>query len=221
MFFRSTKKDSPSSPAPSGERDMESAKAEGPPPLPKQLPSPQRMPTNADAPPPMQGFSDQRLGEIEAEPWPSPTSSKTTFGPEKQLQAAFGQIAALLSRTPRFQTMPLVVLRTAVIPAIGTGQFLIAEGKNKKTGRAGPLAAVLWAQVNQQVDERLSCDRGQLLQLGEADRKSGDIVWITLAVGKQRLVDQMIERLRATNFQGRPVKLFADDAESPITLEPH
>lgn len=220
MFFRSKKKSSSPSPATSGEPDLESAKADGPPPLPMQPPSPQPMPENTDAPPPLYGFADERLSEVAAESWPSPTSFETTFGPEKQLQAAFGQIAALLSRVPRFQTMPLAVLRTAVIPAIGTGQFLIAEGKNQKTGRAGPLAALLWAQVNQQVDERLTRDRGQLLQLAESDRKSGDIVWITLAAGEQRLVGQMIERLRVTNFHGRPVKLFVDGAEGPETLEP-
>lgn len=217
MFFRSRKKSTPSSPATSGEGDPGAAIAEGPPPLPLHPPLPQQVSESAESP---LDFPDQRLSEIEAEPWPSPKSSETTFGPEKQLQASFGQIAALLSRIPRFQTLPLAVLRTAVIPAIGTGQFLIAEGRNQKTGRAGPLAALLWAQVNQHVDEKLTRDRGQLLQLGEADRKSGDIIWITLAVGEQRLVSQMIERLRATNFKGRSVKLFADDAEDPVILAP-
>lgn len=168
----------------------------------------------------MYDFPYPRPSEIEVEPWPSPKTTKKVCGPEKQLQAAFGQIAVLLTRTPRFQSLPNAVLGTAIIPAVGTGQFLIAEGRNQKPGRAGPFAVLLWAEVNQQVDDRLTRDRGQLLQLAEADRKSGDIVWITVAVGEQRLVSQMIERLRATNFKGRPVKLFADDADSPLTLEP-
>ena len=184
---------------------------QSPPPLPERQAEPPELPPYE--------FPDQRFSEQEPPSEVPPRPAENALGPGKQLQAAFGQIAALLSRLPNFQNLQLAMLRTAVIPAISTGQFLIAEGRNQKTGRAGPIAAVLWAEVSVEVSDRLTRDRRQLWQLSEADRKSGDIVWLTLAAGEQRLLGQMIDRLRATNFKGRPVNVFVDGGEQADTLE--
>lgn len=210
MFFRSKKGAAPASPT--------SSTQDGPPPLPEQPPPlPSQQP---HANPATYEFPDEDLSEIEAQPWPSVQPSQPESGQEKQIQAALGQIVALLTRTPGVQDLSIAALRTAVMPGLATGQFLLAEGRNRKTGRTGPLAVVLWASVSPQVDAAIERDRGQLLRLAEADWKSGDIVWITLAAGDQNLVRQMIERVRTTSFKGRPVKLFAAGSQTPVVLQP-
>ena len=218
MFFRSKKGAPPPPPAASGQDGRPPLEATGgPPPLPDQPPPlPPQQPETGPAP---YEFPDQALSEIEAQPWPSVQVSQPEIGPEKQLQAALGQIVALLTRTPGLQDLSIATVRTVVMPALSTGQFLLAEGRNRKTGRAGPLAAVLWARVSPQIDDAITRDRGQLMRMAEPDWKSGDIVWITLAVGDQNLTRQMIERLRTTSFKGQPVKLFATGSDTPVTLE--
>ena len=136
MFFRSGKKDSTKSPSPSGDPGRAPAKADGPPPLALPSADSERVPAKTDRPPPLYDYPDQQLSEneIDGQLRPPLQPSGPAFGPEKQLQASFGQIVALLSRVPSFQSLPLSVLRTAVMPGISTGQFLIAEGKNQKTG---------------------------------------------------------------------------------------
>lgn len=218
MFFRSKKGASPPPASPGQDEPPPLDPAGGPPPLPEQPPP-------LPAQPPEQGpsryeFPDEALSEIEAQPWPSVQPSQPESGPDKQLQAALGQIVALLTRTPGLQDLSIATLRTAVLPGIATGQFLLAEGHNRKTGRSGPLAAVLWAYVSPGVDAAIARDRAQLLRLAEADWKGGDIIWITLAAGDQNLVRQMIERLRTTSFKGRSVKLYAAGSDTPVMLEP-
>jgi len=124
----------------------------------------------------------------------------------KQLQAAFGEIVGLLMRTPQFKSLPLSSLDALVVPAIATGQFMIAEAQAKQSGFIAPVAAVLWASVSEEVDRRLSESRDAALKLAPKDWQSGDIPWLIIAAGDQRLVTALRQRLKGTVLKGRSLK---------------
>ncbi len=221
MFFKSKKRDQPTSSA-----AEDPVRSGGPPPLPDQSAQSLREPPrpspapSSDALPDTYDFPDDATHETETKSRPPVQSAQPKFGPEKYLQASLGQIVALLSRAPGVQDLPIATVRTAVIPGVAIGQFLLGEGHNHKTGQSGPLAAVMWANVSPQTDAAIAEDRGQLLRLTESQWREGDITWITLAIGEQNLLRQMIEQLRTTTFKGRPVKVFASGADGPVVLEP-
>jgi hemolysin-activating ACP:hemolysin acyltransferase len=133
----------------------------------------------------------------------------------KQLQASFGEIVGLLMRSPQFKDMPLSSLEVLVLPAIANGQFMIAEAQAKKSGFIAPVAAVLWASVSEEVDRRLSASGDAPVKLGPKDWKSGDIPWLIIAAGDQRLIKALLQRLEKTVLKGRPLKSsFKQEDES-------
>ncbi len=140
----------------------------------------------------------------------------------KHLQASFGEIVGLLMRTPQFKKMPLAALEQVVLPAINTGQFSIAEAQSKETGFITPVAAVLWANVSEEIDQRLSDKRGEPLKLAPKDWKSGDIPWLILAAGDKRLIKATLQRVQETVLKGRPLKSLSansDDKGSETTTQ--
>ena len=141
----------------------------------------------------------------------------------KHLQAAFGEIVGLLMRTPEFKKMPLAALEQVVLPAITNGQFSIAEAQSKKSGFITPVAAVLWANVSEEIDQQLSENRGEPVKLSPKDWKSGDIPWLILAAGDKRLIHEIRKGIEANVLKGRPLKsrvLTSDDKneETPTQL---
>lgn len=139
----------------------------------------------------------------------------------KQLRAAFGEIVGLLMRTSQFKSMALSSLEAQVVPAITTGQFMIAEAQAKKSGFITPVAVVLWASVSEEIDRRLSDNRGEPVKLAPKDWKSGEIPWLILAAGDQRLIKSMMQRIEETVLKGRPLKSkVADKKDTAIAPPP-
>lgn len=131
----------------------------------------------------------------------------------KQLQASFGGIVGLMMRNPEFRKVTLADLEHLVLPAINTGQFTIAEAQEKKSGLTMPVAAILWASVSEEVDQRLSESQDQPLTLAPKEWKSGDIPWLIAAVGDQRLIKALQQRLQETTLKDRPLKSRATDTD--------
>ena len=124
----------------------------------------------------------------------------------KRMQASFGEVVTLLMRSPQFKGMPLAALEQLVVPPIVAGQAMIAEAQNKKTGLVAPAAAILWAKVSDEVDQRLSEAQGQSLNLSQQDWKSGDNPWLIITAGDPRLVKPLVEQLQKTVPKGRKLK---------------
>ncbi len=124
----------------------------------------------------------------------------------KNLQAAFGEIVGLLMGSPQFKKMPLAALEHIVLPAINTGQFSIAEAQSKKSGFVTPVAAVLWANVSDEIDRQLSDNGGEPVTLAPKDWKSGDIPWLILAAGDKRLIKAIQKGIEETALKGRSLK---------------
>lgn len=124
----------------------------------------------------------------------------------KHLQASFGEIVGLLMRTPKLERLTLSSLEQMVVPAITTGQFMIAEAQAKDSGFMTPVAAVLWASVSEEIDRRLSDNTGEPVKLDPKDWKSGDIPWAILAAGDQRVLKALVQRIQETALKGRQLK---------------
>ena len=131
----------------------------------------------------------------------------------KQLQASFGGIVALLMRSPEFRKVTLADLEHLVLPALTNGQFTIAEAQEKKSGLMRPVAAILWASVSEEVDQRLSETHDQPLRLAPKEWKSGDIPWVIAAVGDQRLIKALQQRLQESVLKDRPLKSRSTDTD--------
>ena len=69
------------------------------------------------------------------------------------------------------------------------------------------MAAVLWASVSEEIDKQLSDNPDQSMKLAPKDWKSGDIPWLIIAAGDQRLIKALVKRVQETALKGRPLKL--------------
>lgn len=139
----------------------------------------------------------------------------------KHLQASFGEIVGLLMSSPHLKNLPLSSLNQMVVPAIVAEQFMIAEARSKESGFLTPIAAVLWARVSEEVDQRLSENTGKPVKLDPNDWHSGDIPWLILAAGDQRVIKTLLQRVQKTVLKDRPLKFRSpnkgDKAVAPTT----
>jgi len=163
----------------------------------------------ANSPAQVQGASTEPSAEV-----------RRRAAKSKQLQASFGEIVGLLMRTPEFKGMPLSSLEVLVVPAIANGQFMIAEAQAKQSGLIAPVAAILWASVSEEVDRRLSESRDAPVKLAPKDWKSGDIPWLIIAAGDQRLIGALRQRVEKTVLKGRPLKSLAAQKDGKDLANP-
>jgi hemolysin-activating ACP:hemolysin acyltransferase len=137
----------------------------------------------------------------------------------KHLHASFGEIVALMMRSAQFKTVPLAGLDKLVVPPIASGQFMIAEAQNKRTGLVAPAAAILWASVSDEIDKRLSEGGGKPLNLAPADWKSGDNVWLVVCMGNETMAKALVQHLQKDILKGRPLKSLAINANVDASPE--
>lgn len=136
----------------------------------------------------------------------------------KQIAAAFGEVVALLMRTPAYRHHALQDLEWLAAPAVLTGQFAVAEAQVKTTGLTTPVAAVLWALVSEETDRRLSSDLANPIRLRPDEWRSGEVPWIVLTLGDQRVLGGLLKQLTETVFKDRPAKLRARGADGKVTV---
>ncbi len=127
----------------------------------------------------------------------------------KAVMAALGEITTVLMRSPELKHHSLADLEWLAVPAVTTGQFLLAEAQSKTSGLTAPVAMVLWASVSAEVDARLAANTGGPLRLTPGEWRSGDIPWVIEAVGEAPLVQALLKRLLATGAKDRPIKMRA------------
>jgi hemolysin-activating ACP:hemolysin acyltransferase len=120
--------------------------------------------------------------------------------------AAFGEIVTVLMRSPAYRSYSISDLEWLVTPAVLNRQFSLVHLKDKKAGPAAPVALVMWASVSAEVEQRLLGELGAPIRLSPKDRKSGQLHWITDAVGDPRIVSVVLQNLRKVTLRGAPVK---------------
>jgi len=144
---------------------------------------------------------------------PSPALDEKTqaFWRGKLMTANFGGAVSLFLRSPAHRHYTLADLEWCLIPALALNQFMVAEAK-LPNGQAVPVALVLWARVSAEIDARLSAEPRYPIRLHPNEWQSGDMFWIVDAVGERNAVQQCIEALRKTAFQGKQFKILSGAA---------
>ncbi len=135
----------------------------------------------------------------------------------KQTAAAFGEIVALLMRSPTDKHHSLADLEWLVVPAVARGQYALAEAQSKETGATGPVGAVLWALVSEDVDKRLS-DLSAPTRLKPDEWRSGDIPWIIQASGDMKILGGLIQQLTQKAFKDRQPKMRVRGADGKVSV---
>jgi hemolysin-activating ACP:hemolysin acyltransferase len=147
-----------------------------------------------------------------ATPPPLSDAAKARLALSRQQSATFGDVVALLARSPQYRHYSLGDLEWLVVPAIAYGQFRIAEGIDVKTGNRGAVAAALWASVSEEVEQRLVANLGQTPRLQPNEWRSGDRCWLMSVAGEPRAVSMLLKQLSETQFKERPLWIAARDA---------
>lgn len=133
---------------------------------------------------------------------------------------AFAQIVMLLARSPQHKRLPLADLEWLVIPALTTGQFALAQARVKDgADQRLPAAAVLWANVSEDVDRRLSESPSAPMRLLPQEWNSGDILWLVEAVGNARVANGLFKQLSETVFKGRDAKMRVRDKDGKASIQ--
>jgi hemolysin-activating ACP:hemolysin acyltransferase len=128
----------------------------------------------------------------------------------------FGEVTSVLMRAPQFRNIPLAALETLVLPPLLNGQVLVAQGQSKSQGFVTPMAVALWASVSPEVDQRLSSNLDQPIQMAANEWRSGDMPWLIVLAGDNRVAAPLIKglqqslngktlKMRAQNKDGQPV----------------
>ena len=135
----------------------------------------------------------------------------------KHLITAFGEIVSVLMRTQQFRSIPLSNIESVVVPALLTGQFVVARAQSNHNGFVTPVAAMLWASVSAEVDSRLSV-LDQPLRLAPNEWKCGDIPWLVLVAGEDRVIGPLLKQFQQKALKGRPLKMRVKGKEGKETV---
>jgi len=132
--------------------------------------------------------------------------------------ASFGEIVSVLMRAPQYTRYALGDLEWLVAPAVLNRQFSLVRARGPEKGPSPLVAVVMWASVSPEIEKRILADVGAPLRLNAKERKSGDRHWITDAVGRQKVIATVVERLRETAFDGKPVKTVVRSHDGQVAV---
>lgn len=148
----------------------------------------------------------------------SQEEARKRAGLAKHVAASFGEIVTLLLRSPGDRQRPIQDLEWMVAPALMTGQFAVADAQSKETGAVMPVGAVLWAFVSPEVDQRLSNLNDAAPRLAPNEWRSGNIPWVIMAIGDQKILGGLLQQLAKTVFKDGPAKIRARGADGKVVV---
>ena len=138
----------------------------------------------------------------------APGEKAQAFWRGKLAAANLAGAVALFLRSPAHRHYTLADLEWCLLPALALNQFMAAETK-LPDGQAVPAALVLWARVSAEVDARLSAAPRYPIRLHPNEWQSGDVIWVVDAVGEPKAVQQCVDALTKTAFQGKQFKMLS------------
>lgn len=139
---------------------------------------------------------------------PIPAEQAQAFWRGKLAAANFAGAVSLFMRSPAHRHYTMADLEWCLLPALRLNQFMAGEAR-LPDGQAVPAALVLWARVSAEVDARLSATPGYPIRLHPNEWQSGDVFWIVDAMGEPKAIQQCIETLAKTAFQGKPFRMLS------------
>lgn len=205
MFFRK-RNEAPAEPSSPPPPAPPAAAAPVPPPI--AVPAIPAAPAASVTPPPAVQNANPALSADEA---------KRRAQVSKQMTASLGGLTMLLMRSPTERQLTLADLEWMAVPAINFGQIALAEVQAKDTGVVSPVGAVLWAFVSPEVDARLS-DLTTSGKLSPEEWRSGDIPWIVLAAGDNRILGSLLDKLKGTAFKGKLPKMRLRGSDGKVVV---
>jgi hemolysin-activating ACP:hemolysin acyltransferase len=125
----------------------------------------------------------------------------------REFSSRLGEIVGLLMRSRLHRFSMLAELEWMVLPAIAARQVRVVEGVSQETGLVAPVAAILWAAVSPEIDQRLSQAIDLPIRLKPEEWRCGDIVWIVEAVGEPRVVAAALQHLKQNELKDRVVRM--------------
>lgn len=144
--------------------------------------------------------------------------AKQRMAAARHMSATFGEIVALLMRTPEYQSLSLRELETLVMPPLLGGQVSVATAQSKDTGVTVPVGAILWACVSADVATRLASHAGEPIRLSPAEWKSGEIIWVVASAGAGRVLSQMLKELSNRDWAGKDVRIVVRPKDGKPTV---
>ena len=137
----------------------------------------------------------------------------------KLLSAAIGDIAVVFSRSPQHKHYAFADLEWMILPAVVTGQYYAAEVQHTKHGARAPVAAVLWASVSADTDQRLSANPAARIHLRPEEWKSGDCLWIVDVAGASAAIGGALTELARGPFKDKTVKVAQRNADGTARID--
>ena len=131
----------------------------------------------------------------------------------KLISASIGEIAVVFARSPATRGLSLADMEWMVVPPVLAGQAYIAEATDKTNGFSAPVAAITWARVSAEVDQRLVESPGPQTRLAPSEWTSGDIYWLVHVGGEPQVLDAALRHCAETIFKDKPVKFRIVDRD--------
>jgi hemolysin-activating ACP:hemolysin acyltransferase len=132
--------------------------------------------------------------------------------------ATFGEIVSVLMRSPQYRNYTIADLDWLVAPALGNRQFSLIQTPNAKSDMPKAAGVVMWASVSKEIEAQILANTGAPIQLSAEDRRSGDNIWITDAVGERRMLSAAIHNLRQKVFKAQPVRTFVRTEDGSVRI---
>jgi hemolysin-activating ACP:hemolysin acyltransferase len=126
----------------------------------------------------------------------------------KLVSASVGDIAVVFSRSQSHEHYALADIQWMIVPPVVLGQFYVAELEHKEHGVRAPVAAVTWAHVSPEVDQRLRAQDGERVKLAPTEWNSGEITWLIDMAGEPAALAATLRKLNVTTFASMPVHVW-------------
>ena len=146
----------------------------------------------------------------------------TPGGEEKTVAQMLGEVVWLMTQSPSHKTFFLSDLEWLAMAPIMLKQFRVfyatdqnAEAQGNK-GASRPIGVVLWANVDEDVEQRLKDGNAKLRP---QDWRSGDRLWVVEIIAPFGGHDEMLKDLKSQVFKDKTLKFRAIVDGKPAVRE--
>lgn len=129
------------------------------------------------------------------------------IGESQQALMAVGHIMTFMMNAEDLKTATLAQARSIVWPAVTHQQFIVAMGQSTRTGHVTPVGVALWANVSDEIDQRLERETDKPFNLGPTDWNSGNNTWLIMLAGDGRAISPLVADMQNRQLNGRRVKM--------------
>lgn len=140
---------------------------------------------------------------------------------EAKLKAAvFGEIMSVMLQSPRHSKVTLGTLARQMVPAFMSDQYVLARAQADDVDVPPTAVGVaFWASVSDEVDQRLSADPHEPIEIKADEWRSGDIVWLLDIVAAPQVSAALVKSIREKVGPDKQIKVRAADADGKPSVK--